>query len=158
MAHTFVFLYHEALFSLCKRIPQRKRRSKERRKINDPRKKSFHTAIDINLLIINYIKTRRIFFYYSFTFCRSTSYKGKPGKEKRSEVRDKCFHKREGKGYSYTLWCNICKLLCLPFNDIDLFTIFSQTNFFSFFLLHYHRPSQCSTSSPPDSFYFSTLF
>lgn len=27
-----------------------------RNKINDPRKKSFHTAIDINLLIINYIK------------------------------------------------------------------------------------------------------
>lgn len=35
---------------------KQKKKKKAANKINDPRKKSFHTAIDINLLIINYIK------------------------------------------------------------------------------------------------------
>lgn len=62
--------------------------------------------------------------------------------------RDKCL----ADGYSYTLWCNICKLP-VSLLDIDLFTIFSQTNFSPFSIIATPRRSPNS-----DSFYFLTLF
>lgn len=174
----------------------------EEKKINDPRKKSFHTAIDINLLLIYYIKTRE---YFSIIRPRFA--------EQPSETN---VSQRKEKGYFSTLWCNICKVLFrvgrawlrvdvlrshvekvsaasretvtgartlwriarsifrqhhvatnswkAPINirsqtpmaipDIDLCTIFSETNFFSFAF-----PSISTTPRrSPNSFYFSTLF
>lgn len=134
IAHRFVFSFSPSTSTATAKDHQRKRRKQDRNKINDPRKKSFHTAIDINLLIINYIKTREY-----ITIIRSRSRHGE---------RDKC----SAEGYSYTLWCNICKLP-VSLLDIDLFTIFSQTNFLPFSIIAAPRRSPNS-----DSFYFLTLF